>query len=228
MVDATTGEKAKAWLQAFEGRYPEDNEDGTNLAEMVSWVVSTDISGVDSNGVEYPTFTETFEGDGNSKSFTLKRTPTEMGDVLLNNSVTTNYTLEGNVLTFSTIPAIGVPISVTYVAKFITYDTPLEEPKTYSTVTFNAQGHPVFDGTTTEYTIDSREYRIAKFHDEFENYFVKSSTIFYYIFTELFLMVDSRTKNAFPSFFVKSDGSLEKWSWMPYDMDTAIGIDNQG
>ena len=36
-------------------------------------------------------------------------------------------------------------------------------------------------------------------------------------------MVDSRAKNAFPSFL-----SGDKWCFLPYDMDTAIGIDNQG
>ena len=44
-----------------------------------------------------------------------------------------------------------------------------------------------------------------------------------YLFTELFLMVDSRAKNAFPSFL-----GGDKWCFLPYDMDTAIGIDNRG
>ena len=40
----------------------------------------------------------------------------------------------------------------------------------------------------------------------------------------MFLMVDSRAKNAFPTRF-NADG---KWCWLPYDMDTALGIDNGG
>lgn len=52
----------------------------------------------------------------------------------------------------------------------------------------------------TEYTIDSGEYRLAKFKAEIGNYVEMKSTEFYYLFTELFLMVDSRAKNAFPSF----------------------------
>ena len=49
------------------------------------------------------------------------------------------------------------------------------------------------------------------------------SVLFYYLFTELFLMVDSRAKNAFPS---KLGG--DKWCILPYDFDTALGINNEG
>ena len=52
----------------------------------------------------------------------------------------------------------------------------------------------------TQYTVDNAEYRLAKFKAELHNYVEMDSTIYYYIFTELFLMVDSRAKNAFPSF----------------------------
>lgn len=55
-----------------------------------------------------------------------------------------------------------------------------------------------YDGVT--YTNDTAEYRLAKFKAEAWDYMEKDSTIFYYLFTELFLMVDSRAKNSFPSF----------------------------
>lgn len=55
-----------------------------------------------------------------------------------------------------------------------------------------------YDGVT--YTEDTAEYRLAKFKAEAGNYMEMQSTLFYYLFTELFLMVDSRAKNAFPSF----------------------------
>ena len=55
-----------------------------------------------------------------------------------------------------------------------------------------------YDGTT--YTTDSSAYRLAKFKAEAGNYMEMQSALFYYLFTELFLMVDSRAKNAFPSF----------------------------
>lgn len=50
------------------------------------------------------------------------------------------------------------------------------------------------------YTTDTAAYRLAKFRAELGNYVEKDSAIFYYLFTELFLMVDSRAKNMFPSF----------------------------
>lgn len=61
----------------------------------------------------------------------------------------------------------------------------LDEPVTYDDV---------------EYTADTADYRLAKFKAEAGNYMEMQSTLFYYLFTELFLMVDSRAKNAFPSF----------------------------
>ena len=55
-----------------------------------------------------------------------------------------------------------------------------------------------YDGT--EYTTDTKEYRLAKFKAEFGSFVETKSALFYYLFTELFLMVDSRAKNMFPSF----------------------------
>ena len=75
----------------------------------------------------------------------------------------------------------------------------------------------IINGQT--YTNDTAEYRLAKFKDEFEDYFEKDSALFYYLFTEVFLMVDSRAKNMFLTTF---DG--EHWCFLPYDMDTAIGM----
>lgn len=99
------------WLNDFEGRYPEDNTDSTNLAAFAAWIVSTDTTAA------------------------------------------TDNTLAS---------------SVTY-------------------------------GSTT-YTTDSAEYRLAKFKAELGDWAELDSVYFYYLFTELFLMVDSRAKNAFPSF----------------------------
>lgn len=74
-----------------------------------------------------------------------------------------------------------------------------------------------------EYTVDNAEYRLAKFKYEFENHAIKDTFIFYYLFTETFLMIDSRAKNMFLTTF---DG--DHWFPIPYDFDTAIGINNEG
>ena len=59
---------------------------------------------------------------------------------------------------------------------------------------------PYTDVDENVYTTDSVEYRLAKFKTEVGDYMELDSAFFYYLFTELFLMVDSRAKNAFPSF----------------------------
>lgn len=71
--------------------------------------------------------------------------------------------------------------------------------------------------------VKSTQNDLTKFKNEFANYFELDAMTFYYIFTEMFLMVDSRAKNMFPS---KIGGS--KWFILPYDFDTAIGINNEG
>lgn len=78
-----------------------------------------------------------------------------------------------------------------------------------------------YDGV--EYTADTAEYRLAKFKAEIESYIELESSLFYYLFTELFLQVDSRAKNSFPSII-----GGDKICWLPYDMDTSLGIDNEG
>ena len=87
-----------------------------------------------------------------------------------------------------------------------------------------------YEGTT--YTTDTAAYRLAKFRSEFGNYAEVDSFLFYYIFTELFLMVDSRAKNLFIGFSGEDTTGLQeidrKAVAEPYDMDTAIGTNNEG
>lgn len=70
---------------------------------------------------------------------------------------------------------------------------------------------------------EDKAARLTKFATEFETYFVKSAMLFYYLFTEVFLMIDSRAKNMFLTTY---DGT--HWLPLPYDFDTAIGINNEG
>jgi hypothetical protein len=83
---------------------------------------------------------------------------------------------------------------------------------------------------TKTFDADTEEYRLTKFKAELADWFNVDATLFYYIFTLLFLMIDSRAKNAFPTYFKsrqEGDGG-DRWFWLPYDMDTALGIDNKG
>jgi hypothetical protein len=80
-----------------------------------------------------------------------------------------------------------------------------------------------------EHTVDDAAYRLAKFRTEFGKYAEVDSFIFYYIFTELFLMIDSRAKNLFIGF---SGGDAtgttaidRKAVAEPYDMDSSLGIE---
>lgn len=101
-----------AWLNDFEGRYPDGNTDPVQLSALSEWLVSTDQEA-----------------------------------------------------------ATGAV---------------LESPVTYGGV---------------EYTKDTADYRLAKFKAELPEHIELQSAVFYYLFTELFLMVDSRAKNMFPTIF---------------------------
>lgn len=78
--------------------------------------------------------------------------------------------------------------------------------------------------TTAVDTEEEKAERLAKFKREFGDWFNKDAMIFNYIFTELFLLMDNRAKNAFPTRY-DEDG---KWLILPYDYDSAIGINNMG
>ena len=122
-------------------------------------------------------------------------------------------------------------------------DNALAEPVTYQEthVVLDEVPNPETGETTYEerlvtedvtYTTDSAAYRLSKFRNEFDKYAEVDSFIFYYIFTELFLMVDSRAKNLFIGFSGGPATGLthidRKAVAEPYDMDTAIGINNEG
>ena len=78
--------------------------------------------------------------------------------------------------------------------------------------------------TTAVETVEEKQSRLAKFKDELSTYANVEALIFNYVFTEAFLMVDNRAKNAFPTRY-DEDG---KFLILPYDYDTAIGINNEG
>jgi len=79
-------------------------------------------------------------------------------------------------------------------------------------------------------TEEQKQAKLQKFRNELTLHFDLQSSLFYYLYTELFLMVDSRAKNAMMA-YLKShkpgDGG-NRWFWLPYDMDTAIGTNNEG
>ena len=79
-----------------------------------------------------------------------------------------------------------------------------------------------YDGV--QYDIDSAEYRLAKFRNELHEHADVDAVIFYYLFTEIFLCIDQREKNAFPTLFADAD----KWLILFYDADSSLGIDNKG
>lgn len=79
-----------------------------------------------------------------------------------------------------------------------------------------------YDGVT--YTTDSAEYRLAKFKAELPDHASVDALVFYYVFTEIFLCIDQREKNAFPTLF----NALKLWLVLFYDADSSLGTDNKG
>ena len=75
-----------------------------------------------------------------------------------------------------------------------------------------------------QYTVDSAEYRLAKFRAELPEHADIDAMIFYYLITEIFLCIDQREKNAFPTLFSDSG----RWLILFYDADSSLGIDNKG
>lgn len=73
-----------------------------------------------------------------------------------------------------------------------------------------------------------------EFKNRFDEYFVKDTALYYYLFTTRYCMADNRAKNCFIHYSktgeVDADGNpIRKWdlSW-GYDMDTSLGLNNYG
>lgn len=75
-----------------------------------------------------------------------------------------------------------------------------------------------------EYTHDTAAYRLAKFKAELPDHASVDALVFYYVFTDIFLAIDQREKNAFPTIFEEAG----KWLVFFYDADSTLGIDNKG
>lgn len=80
-----------------------------------------------------------------------------------------------------------------------------------------------------KYTRDTKEYRLSKYHAEFDKHLNFDYCAFYFILTEFFILYDSREKNM----MIASWGPEEvggEYIWYPifYDMDTQLGINNSG
>lgn len=86
---------------------------------------------------------------------------------------------------------------------------------------------PVTYGDVT-YEYDSVDYRRVKFINEVSDWFDVDHLCFFYLFTAFFLMIDNREKNTFPTRYFNKE--LNRWLWyfLPYDFDTALGINNSG
>ena len=80
-----------------------------------------------------------------------------------------------------------------------------------------------------EYTHDTKEYRIAKFTNEFENHFDPEYVATYFIMTEVMECYDSRGKNCMmASWGPQVEGGEYIWYPIFYDIDTQLGINNTG
>lgn len=108
------------------------------------------------------------------------------------------------------------------------------------------------DLSDVEYTdVANEDKAIARFKEEYQCYFNKDYLVGYYLITNVLLMIDSRTKNCMMAswgpqekthYGVKQDDAgnwitdesqtftTNNHIWYPifYDMDTMLGIDNQG
>ena len=106
-----------------------------------------------------------------------------------------------------------IPVSV---ESYVPVDLP--EPVTYGEGEF-----------AVTYTQDTKEYRLAKFQNEFTKHFNTHYCAIYFIMTEFLIQYDSRGKNM----MLASWGPQEKdgeYIWYPifYDIDTQLGVNNSG
>jgi hypothetical protein len=79
------------------------------------------------------------------------------------------------------------------------------------------------------YEYDTRDYRIAKFKNEFTKHFNTHYCAIYFIMTEFLIQYDSRGKNMMIATWGPQEENGE-YIWYPifYDIDTQLGVNNSG
>jgi len=97
------------------------------------------------------------------------------------------------------------------------------------TATNELLSEPYTDIDNVVHTNDTPEYRLAKYKTEFNQHLDKAFMTFYYILTELNVMMDSRAKNMMLVSY-NANNNTGEGVWYPifYDMDTQMGVNNTG
>ncbi len=196
-VTVTNGEYE--WLNDFEARYPENSTNTTLFAALCAWIASTNSALA--SGEEL-----------NSRYYVDE-------EHLMGGAVEYDYTNhEHGARTITTVTDGNgyerkVVSSTNYVTETITVDG-----DDYTVMPIDSNGDEQY-----YYDRDTAAYRREVFYQELSQHFDINDIAFYYVFTELFLMVDNRAKNMFLTTY---DGDI--WMFLPYDFDTALGINNTG
>ena len=97
----------------------------------------------------------------------------------------------------------ALPASITYILPSDATISPYAATDDSFTVTDEMVNGVATGRKIVVFTKDTAAYRLSKFRAELSDYAEVDSAVFYYLFTELFLMIDSRAKNMFVGF----DGS---------------------
>ena len=189
-----------SWQSDLEARYgPHDDDlDTTQLAILYAWIASTNAD--NATGADLPARYNVTKMMANAVVYETFADAADNGTVK-NVTVTVN----------------GVERAVVKSSRFVT-ETVTVDGEDYTVMPIDANGAELY-----YHDKDTATYRQDKFYQEFENYFVKNAVLFYYLWTEYYLMIDNRAKNQFITTF---DGV--HWFFIPYDFDTQMGINNEG
>ena len=246
------------WAQSFEPRFPDIGDDMNGQIDafrrMISWVVSTNTDKVsnektDNNILGTPKYylTRDIEWDANKTYYTDDKGTVcnivKRGFIKsYNEKVSIDRDVFYEKMGASSYEDLvgGYIFALDEVTKLWTLyknDEPIAEvtsPSLYGisvsdssilsfAFEYSIGGEGWKNGLYEYYTHDTKNYRLAKFQTEFEEYFILEAMVFYYLYTEVFLLMDNRAKNMFLTTF-----NGIHWFPIPYDMDSGLGINNEG